>query len=87
MSKFSSALIALAIERDRCGDFAEEDRDRCIREARAQRDHVGPSRGAYAIPMSSGSSSGGFAHGRWRKRLHGPGSGRHAPLTTSHLLK
>jgi hypothetical protein len=38
----------LAIERDKCGEFAEEDRARCIREARAQRDSIGPSR--YYVP-------------------------------------
>jgi hypothetical protein len=53
----------LAIERDRCGDFAEEDRDRCIREARAQRDRAVPTRGTYATPMPSGASSSGSLMG------------------------
>lgn len=40
----------LALER-KCEDFAEEDRARCIREARAQRDSVGGSR--YSAPSGA----------------------------------
>jgi hypothetical protein len=47
----------LAIERDKCGDLADDAKDRCIRAARAQRDLGVPRRGTAATPVAPSSST------------------------------
>ena len=65
----------LAIERDKCGDIAEDARDRCILAARAQRDFGVPSRGTAAFPGSSSSSSSSPPSGGGISGPAGPAAG------------
>jgi hypothetical protein len=65
----------LAIERDKCGDFPEEARERCIRVARAQRDRGGPGRGTAATVRPSGASSGSSLQGGGASGAMAPAAG------------